>query len=166
MSLTEPDESDSHLEMTKQMSLAELGPASQSQSITSQVDIACRSRHVTTYTMASTKHGDSSSSGANDNAAKEAPSQQESAGASSKNFQNTVQIEALQNLCVPNITNPWKDAATQFAGQGKIDAADHIMKMKKKTKLRRPVTFNCQRGKKQLKLQRRTNLNFIMGHHL
>ena len=47
------------------------------------------------------------------------------AEAMNKNFQNTVQIEALQNLCVPNITNPWKDAATQFAGQGKIDAADH-----------------------------------------
>ena len=79
MSLTELEESDSDLEMAKQMSLAELGPASQSQSITSQVDVACRSRHVTTYTMASTKHGDSTSSGGNDNAAKEAPSQQEPA---------------------------------------------------------------------------------------
>ena len=47
------------------------------------------------------------------------------AEAMNKNFQNTVQIEALQNLCVPNITNPWKDAATQFAGQAKIDGADH-----------------------------------------
>ena len=75
-SLTEPDESDSHLEMAKQLSLAEPGPASQCQLVAPQVDVTCRSRHVTTYTMASTKHGDSSSSGANDNAAKGAPSEQ------------------------------------------------------------------------------------------
>ena len=35
------------------------------------------------------------------------------------NFQKTVQVEALQNLCVKNISNPWKDAHTQFAGKEK-----------------------------------------------
>ena len=46
------------------------------------------------------------------------------AEAMNKNFQNTVQIEALQNLCVPNILNPWKDAHTQFTGPAKIAADD------------------------------------------
>ncbi len=49
----------------------------------------------------------------------------QAADAMNKNFQNTVQIEALQNLCVSNIMNPWTDARAQFAGQEKIDAADH-----------------------------------------
>ena len=42
-----------------------------------------------------------------------------------KSFQNTLQTEALQNLCVPNIMNPWTDAHTQFAGQARIGAAIH-----------------------------------------
>ena len=47
------------------------------------------------------------------------------AEAMNKNFQNTVQIEALQNLCVSSINNPWKDAHAQFAGQEKMmDAAN------------------------------------------
>ena len=75
MTLTEPDGSDSHSQVAKQseMSLAEPGLAFQCQSITSQVDVTW---HVTPYTMASTKPGDSSPSGANANAAKEAPSEQ------------------------------------------------------------------------------------------
>ena len=36
-----------------------------------------------------------------------------------KNFENTAHTEALQNLWVPNIMNPWKDAGVQFAGQNK-----------------------------------------------
>jgi len=48
------------------------------------------------------------------------------AEAMNKNFQNTLQIEALQNLCVSNINNPWKDAHAQFAGHAKkMDAANH-----------------------------------------
>jgi hypothetical protein len=36
-----------------------------------------------------------------------------------KNFTNTVQTEALENLCLPNIMLPWKDAQTQFVGHQK-----------------------------------------------
>ena len=50
----------------------------------------------------------------------------QAAEAMNKNFENTIHIEALQNLCVPNIQDPWKDTHAQFAGQGMIvDAAGH-----------------------------------------
>ena len=47
----------------------------------------------------------------------------QSAQALNLNFQNTVQTESLQNLCVPNCKNPWTDAHTQFVGQAKNEAA-------------------------------------------
>ena len=33
-----------------------------------------------------------------------------------KNFQSTCQLESLQNVCVPNICNPWKDAHAAYEG--------------------------------------------------
>ena len=39
-----------------------------------------------------------------------------------KSFENTLQQESLQNLCQPNILNPWKDAGTQFTK--KVDAVE------------------------------------------
>ena len=53
------------------------------------------------------------------------------AEAMNKNLHNTVQIEALQNLCVPSIENQWTDAHAQFVGQGKIDS-DHDENEEKK----------------------------------
>ena len=47
------------------------------------------------------------------------------AEAMNKSFQNTIQVDALQALCVANISNPWKDAHAQFAGHGKKDAAQN-----------------------------------------
>ena len=41
------------------------------------------------------------------------------AEAMNKNFQNTVQIESLQNLIVQTIVNPWKDAHVLFVGKEK-----------------------------------------------
>ena len=40
-----------------------------------------------------------------------------------KNVHYALRLETLQNLCVGNISNPWKDAHAQFAAQEKIDAA-------------------------------------------
>lgn len=45
--------------------------------------------------------------------------------AMNKNFQNTVQLEALQKLCVSNILHPWTDAHAQFAGQVTIVEVDN-----------------------------------------
>ena len=39
-----------------------------------------------------------------------------------KSFENTLQQESLQNLCIPIILNPWKDACTQFTK--KVDAVE------------------------------------------
>jgi hypothetical protein len=38
-----------------------------------------------------------------------------------QNFQNTCKIEALLNLCMPNIVNPWKDAHAAYEGQHQND---------------------------------------------
>jgi len=43
----------------------------------------------------------------------------QNAEALNKNFTNTLQTEALQNLMLPNILHPWKDANTQFVMQKK-----------------------------------------------
>ena len=40
----------------------------------------------------------------------------QSAEAMNKNFQNTCKIESLENLCVANICNPWKDAHVAYEG--------------------------------------------------
>ena len=42
-----------------------------------------------------------------------------------KNFTHTVQTEALQNLCLSNIMDPWKDAHAQFLGHAKTNGDDH-----------------------------------------
>ena len=39
-----------------------------------------------------------------------------------KSFENTLTQESLQDLCIPNILNPWKDANIQFTK--KVDAVE------------------------------------------
>ena len=86
----------------------------------------------------------------------------QSADALNKNFQNTVQIEALQNLCVPNIMNPWTDAHTQFAGQVKknkiaVDDDEEENKDEKSTQIQLPTR------KDAIKMAARNELELFAG---
>ena len=85
------------------------------------------------------------------------------AEAMNKNFQNTVQIEALQNLCVPNIKNPWKDAHAQFAGQGKIDAADHDDENEEENKAEKASHIQLPTRKEAIKVAAKNELELYHG---
>ena len=85
------------------------------------------------------------------------------AEAMNKNFQNTVQIEALQNLCVPNIINPWKDAHTQFAGQGKIDAAHHDDANEEENKAETASHIQLPTRKEAMKVAAKNELELYHG---
>jgi len=44
----------------------------------------------------------------------------QAADAMGKNFQNTIMLDALTDLCMPNIVNPWKDTAAAYEGKFKV----------------------------------------------
>ena len=85
------------------------------------------------------------------------------AEAMNKNFQNTVQIEALQNLCVPNIRNPWTDAHTQFAGKEKIDAADHDDDNEEENKAEKASRIQLPTRKEAIKVAAKNELELFHG---